>query len=29
LVTKIRSFYIHVADPILTDLPLAPDVPQP
>jgi hypothetical protein len=29
LVTKMRSFYVHVADPILTDLPLAPDVPQP
>jgi hypothetical protein len=29
LVTKIRSFYMHVADPILTDLPLAPDAPQP
>jgi hypothetical protein len=29
LVTKIRSAHIHVADAILTDLPLAPDVPQP
>jgi hypothetical protein len=29
LVTNIRSAYIHVADPILTDLPLAPDTPQP
>ena len=29
LVTKIRSAYIHVADPILTDLPLAPDKPPP
>jgi hypothetical protein len=29
LVTKLRRAYIHVADPILTDLPLAPDTPQP
>jgi hypothetical protein len=29
LVTKIRRAYIHVADPILTDLPLAADTPQP
>jgi hypothetical protein len=27
LVTNIHGFYIHVADPILTDLPLAPDAP--
>ena len=29
LATKIRSGYIHVAAPILTDLPLAPDTPLP
>jgi hypothetical protein len=29
LVTKMRSAYIHVAVPILTDLPLAPDTPPP
>jgi hypothetical protein len=29
LLTQLRSAYIHVADPILTDLPLAPDTPQP
>jgi hypothetical protein len=28
LVTKMRSPHIHVADAILTDLPLAPDAPQ-
>jgi hypothetical protein len=28
LVTKMRSTHIHVADAILTDLPLAPDAPQ-
>jgi hypothetical protein len=27
-VTSTRSAHIHVADPILTDLPLAPDVPR-
>jgi hypothetical protein len=29
LVTKMRKAYIYVADAILTDLPLAPDTPQP
>ena len=29
LVTQLRSVYIHVADPILTDLPFAPDTPLP
>jgi Reductive dehalogenase subunit len=28
LVTKMHSSYMHVADAILTDLPLAPDTPQ-
>jgi Reductive dehalogenase subunit len=28
LVTKMHSSYMHVADTILTDLPLAPDAPQ-
>jgi hypothetical protein len=28
LVTKMHSSYTHVADAILTDLPLAPDTPQ-
>jgi hypothetical protein len=29
LVTKMHSSFMHVADAILTDLPLAPDAPQP
>jgi Reductive dehalogenase subunit len=29
LVTKLHSPYVHVADAILTNLPLAPDAPQP
>ena len=28
LITKIRGAHIHVADVVLTDLPLAPDAPQ-